>query len=275
MEQQIAYHTIPGTEVAYLFSAPIAEELQPPIVMVHGAYHDGRIWADHFIPYFVGAGHPVCAIHLKPQAKADHIQTLFAYTLADYVEQLEALIDHLDQAPFVIAHSMGGLVVMKYLNRHPGSVRGVCLLASLPYFGMKRTVWKMLFRPRILMAYILLTLYPKVAHHAVPPPGLLSDHVDMATKRHFGRLSVRESARALFNSLIPGIKPENLQQTNLLVLGAAEDNLALPEDVVRMGELLDSPAYIYPDMGHAMMLEARWEEVAGHIYKELLQRVDR
>ena len=118
------FQTLHTENIAYLKGGP--ENGQVPIVMVHGAYNDGRVWADTFMPFFAEQGYPVYAIHLKPQETVHKIQTLFSFTLEDYVSRLHELVSKLDQAPILIGHSMGGLVVQLYLSKYPSSASGVC-----------------------------------------------------------------------------------------------------------------------------------------------------
>ncbi|NDP38037.1 MAG: alpha/beta hydrolase [Rhodoferax sp.] len=57
--------------------------------------------------------------------------------LADYVGDVAQVARQLSAAPIVIGHSMGGLVVQKYLQMH-GAPAGV-LMASIPPTGVLRT----------------------------------------------------------------------------------------------------------------------------------------
>jgi len=235
---------------------------KPPILLIHGAYNRGQIWKNNFYAHFDHIGHEVVALHLKDQGTVDRWRTLFAYGLDDYVNRLHDCISQLDRPPFLIGHSMGGLVVQKYLGQHPGKALGACLLASLPYFGMKHTLKKMVLQPSILFKYFMLTLNPRVGQRNPSPPGLLSDRVKPENRLELKHNLQRESARALLDCLRPGVELERVRQHPLLIFSAGLDNLALPEDVARMGQVYQREVKHYSQAGHFLMLEPEAEEIA-------------
>ena len=58
-----------------------------------------------------------------------------AYETADYVADLEELRDHLGAERFdLLGHSHGGVVAMAYAAEHPGRVRRLVLMSTLPRF---------------------------------------------------------------------------------------------------------------------------------------------
>src|ERR1700680_2733797 len=101
-----------------------------PLLFVHGAWHGSWCWNEHFLPYFV--------------ADVKHIPR------------------QLDRPPVLIGHSMGGLIVQKYLETH--SVPAAVLLASVPPAGVLRTTLRIARRHPLafLKANGTLQLYPIV-----------------------------------------------------------------------------------------------------------------
>lgn len=261
-------------DLEYLVAYPPTQQ-GPPIILVHGAYQDARIWSRHFMPYFIELGHPVYALHLRSQTLSPSRKALFSFRLKDYVRRLGAMIGEVGASPILIGHSMGGLVVQLYLSQPTQAipVKGACLLASLPPFGMKNTLWGMVRDPQTLLAYTVLTFSPKTAKKYPPPRGVMVEVMDEEMRERFQHLLVQESVRALWGCLSPQIDLEKVKEVPLLVLGASEDNLALPVDVKKMGQLYDTPAYIYPQTGHLMMVDRSWKKVAAHIEEELLAEV--
>ena len=63
-------------------------------------------------------------------------------------------------------------------------------------------------------------------------------------------------------TLVNPLTNRPLTRLPALVLGAAEDRLVGPEDVVATARRLDVAADILPHLGHMMMLDTRWESVA-------------
>jgi pimeloyl-ACP methyl ester carboxylesterase len=104
----------------------------PPLVFVHGAAEDGRVWqpqlaalADEFTVVAwdePGAGH-------STDVPAD-------FGLADYANCLAALIDALALGPAHVAGlSWGGTVVLELYRHHPGLVATLILIDT--YAGWK------------------------------------------------------------------------------------------------------------------------------------------
>ena len=190
---------------------------------------------------------------------------MLSYTLKSYAQKLDLLCQFIGGTPIFIGHSMGGLVIQKYMTDHQHQVGALCLLAAAAPFGTKNTMKMMFANPFMLLKYTMLTLNPNIAKKYPPSYGLLSARSDKATRKKFQQFVMHESIRALFNSVRPKIDTDKVAKTPLLVLGTANDNLILPKDVVSTGEIYEKPAIIYPEMGHFMMLEPDWELVAKDI----------
>jgi len=64
--------------------------------------------------------------------------------IADYVEDVAQVVGQLPEVPVIVGHSMGGLVVQKYLEKYiaPAAV----LLASVPVKGVLRTTLRIALR---------------------------------------------------------------------------------------------------------------------------------
>ncbi|MEM7656413.1 MAG: alpha/beta hydrolase [Bacteroidota bacterium] len=253
---------LPNTNLHALKAGPESSDL-PPVILVHGAFCDGRMWRGNFLEYVAKQGHPTYAIHLKdPNRKP--IRTLFSYSLKAYALRLRQWVEYVGKPPILIGHSMGGLVIQKYLSLFPGTAVGAGLLASLPPFGMKNTLLGMLKAPDLLLTYLVLTFAPTLAQRGGKEPrGLLSDRVLPEQRRRFSKLLVQESMLALTHCVAPGIDQKSVAATPLQIWGAELDNLALPKDVQRMAELYGVEAQILPNTGHFLVYEPEWEEIAA------------
>ncbi len=65
--------------------------------------------------------------------------------------------------------------------------------------------------------------------------------------------------------LRPGVELERVSQHPLLIFSAGLDNLALPEDVAKMGQVYQREVKHYSQAGHFLMLEPEAEEIANLI----------
>ncbi|MBQ0133464.1 MAG: alpha/beta hydrolase [Comamonas sp.] len=112
-----------------------------PLVLVHGWMDVGASYqfvVDAFSEAFYTGRHIIAPDwrgfgHSTPPAPCDH------YTFADYLGDLDALLDHYvpeGQAIDLVGHSMGGNVAMLYSGARPARIRR---LVNLEGFGMPAT----------------------------------------------------------------------------------------------------------------------------------------
>lgn len=112
-----------------------------PLVLVHGWMDVGASYqfvVDAFSEAFYQGRHIIAPDwrgfgHSMPAAPCDH------YTFADYLGDLDALLDHYvpeGQAIDLVGHSMGGNVVMLYAGARPERIRR---LINLEGFGLPAT----------------------------------------------------------------------------------------------------------------------------------------
>ncbi|HPR07369.1 MAG TPA: alpha/beta hydrolase, partial [Denitromonas sp.] len=84
--------------------------------------------------------------------------------------------------------------------------------------------------------------------------------------RRYLRASQPESHRAIWDMTLFNLPMRSrMAPTPLLVLGAEHDQLIPPSEVRSTGASYNVGVEIFPDMGHAMMLEDGWEPVAERI----------
>ncbi len=107
----------------------------PPLLFVHGSFSDARLWDEYFLPYFAENGYETHAFSLRGHGRSEGRDRLHIWRLADYVADLAQAVADLSHPPLVIGHSMGGMVVQKYLESSP-SVAGMVLMGSVPPQGL-------------------------------------------------------------------------------------------------------------------------------------------
>jgi pimeloyl-ACP methyl ester carboxylesterase len=100
---------------------------QPTAVFLHGAQHDHSVWALQS-RYFAHHGWNVLAVDLPGHCRSDGPAKTSIEALADW------LADLLDAAgaprALVIGHSMGSLVALDFVGRHPARALGAALVAT-------------------------------------------------------------------------------------------------------------------------------------------------
>lgn len=258
-----------NTSLEFIERPPEGSARATPLLFVHGAYADAWCWDYSYLPWFAQQGWQASAFSFSGHGKSPGSERLNAFSIADYVRDLASVIAGMPAKPVVIAHSMGGLVLQKYLEE--AELPGAVLLCSVPPQGLLgATMNLMLNRPNVLFelsriiggsAPELETLREALFHQPVTQAML------QECFKHFQP----ESMRAVWDmSGFDLPSPSRMRRPPMLILGAEHDALIPPGQVEQTGESLSQQVCILPDMGHAIMLEQGWEAGAGKIAEWLL-----
>ena len=87
-----------------------------PILFVHGAWHGAWCWKKYFMPYFAENGYSSYALSFRGHGESERPKHFKRMRITDYVKDVEQVVSTLPEKPILIGHSMGGLVVQKYLD---------------------------------------------------------------------------------------------------------------------------------------------------------------
>lgn len=252
-ELEVLCHTPPG-----------APQHDTPLLFVHGAYVGAWCWEEHFLPWFAARGWPAYALSLSGHGGSRRRDRLDGYSIADYVADVAEVAAKLPGPPVLIGHSMGGMVVQKYLEQHeaPAAV----LMSSVPPQGLMGSAVGLMFSKPHLLADL-----NRIMNGAGVDPSSLREALfhqpvaEDALLRYY-RQSQPESHRAIWDMTLFNLpQPLRMHRPPLLVLGAQYDQLIPPDQVRMTAAVYGTEATIFADMGHGLMLERDWEAVAGHI----------
>jgi len=247
------------------------------LLFVHGSSHAAWCWEEHFLEFFAVRGFDAHAISLRGHGRSGGQDRLRWTTVSNYVDDVRSVAIALPRPCVLIGHSLGGLVVQKYLEQYQAA--GAVLLASSPAGGMLRSGLRLVLRHPVLFAKVHLAFNPGVLY-ATPARArrfLFSTSLsDEQVRRHAARLG-RESFRAMLDMTYsrPNVDHIRRQGCPMLVLGAADDVIVPPADVEDTARAYGAPSAIFPSMGHDMMLDTHWERVAEHIGRWLVETVSR
>ena len=251
-------------ELEVLCDAPAGQAKDHPLLFVHGAYVSAWCWQEHFLPWFAARGWASYAVSLSGHGGSRRRDHLDSYSIDDYVRDVAEVASKLPAPPILVGHSMGGMVVQKYLEQHdaPAAV----LMASVPPQGLMGSAVGLMFRKPGLLADLNNIMSGSDVDIESLREALFHQPVAASTLRRYYRLSQPESHRALWDMTL-----FNLPQTSrmhlppMLVLGANHDHLIPPDQVHMTAGTYGLEAKIFDGLGHGMMLEQGWEPVAEHI----------
>jgi pimeloyl-ACP methyl ester carboxylesterase len=105
-----------------------------PLLFVHGGCHSAWCWDEGFLDHFADRGFQAAALSLRGHGGSSSDKSLHRCSIADFVDDVDAVAVTLETPPVLIGHSMGGFIVQHYLAKHHGSA-GV-LMASIPPRGV-------------------------------------------------------------------------------------------------------------------------------------------
>lgn len=229
------------------------------LLFVHGVCHGGWCWEKYFVPYFSQRGYRCRALDLPGHSPPGSQKKINHFSLADYVRCLEDAVQALDQVPILVGHSMGGMVVQKYLERAPG--KKAIFLAPVPPSGAWRASLRFLRKyPRVAPHFFTRDLYAVFHGHA--RAALFRPDLPEHLLEEFKQNMCAESFKAYLQLLFPRVTVRHQVEIPVLVLGAGDDLFFSPREMRRMADRYRADLQMIPGVAHNMMLDTRHRAVA-------------
>jgi alpha-beta hydrolase superfamily lysophospholipase len=231
------------------------------IVLVHGGWHGPWCWQD-FAERLRERGHYVRTARLRGH---DGAPRRIWYRIRDYVEDLRREVSQSDRTPVLVGHSMGGLVVQKYLEHQqaPGAV----LMASVPPGGTFPLCWRLFCKYPLtfLKANLSLSLRPFISRVEIVRELFFCRERPLEVARRLMARLHDESYAAFLDTIFFSLPRPRRVRAPMLVLGAEHDGFLTVHDVERTARAYGTRAEIFSRMGHDMMLDTGWESVADRV----------
>src|SRR5262245_4643148 len=190
------------------------------ILLIHGAWHGPWCW-ENFTRRLTECGHNVRAMRLRGH---DRPNGRIWHRVRDYLDDVRCAANEFPDPPVLVGHSLGGLLVQKYLERHPAS--GGVLLASIPPGGTIAAFARLGARhpATMLKASALLTLEPFVRTRELARELFFTtDTSQKIVDQCFARLQ-NESYLAFLDTVVKLARPRRVRH-RMLVLGAERDGI--------------------------------------------------
>ncbi|MDM8553662.1 alpha/beta fold hydrolase [Desulfococcaceae bacterium HSG7] len=236
-----------------------------PILFVHGAWHGAWCWEKNFMPYFAEKDYTTYALNLRGHGNSNVPTHFRCLRIADYVADLAELVSQLPEEPVMVGHSMGGLVVQKYLEEH--TAPAAVLLASVPVKGVFRAALRIALRHPLtyLKANLTWSLYPIIGTPNLTREAFFSKDISPDKLNMYFNLMQDESYFAFLDMMLFNLpKPEKVS-TELFIIGAENDTIFHPYEIQETAAAYNTMPVIFKGMAHDMMLEERWQTVADRI----------
>lgn len=244
---------------------PVESQYVTPLLFIHGALHTASSWDVHFLDYFAQHGFASHAVGLRGHGTSEGREKLRWTRIADFVEDVEQIVQQLPGPPIFIGHSMGGFIIQKYLEDH--AAPGAVLLSSATPAGLAPTALRIARRRPLTFAKVSLTLSVQslIATPELAREAFFSQDLPDELLREYWKQMQEDSFRAFLDMLALDLPKPNKIKTPLLILGAARDNMIAPSEIEAMARAYHTSAEIIPGVAHNSMLELQWQRVAERI----------
>jgi pimeloyl-ACP methyl ester carboxylesterase len=252
---------VTGPRLEHIVRNP--ESAKPtPVVFVHGAWHGAWCWEEHFLAYFADHGYECHAFSFRNHGGSESPRSLRTTRIDHYVEDLASVVDGLDAPPLLVGHSMGGLVVQRYLEQR--TLPGAVLLAPVPVGGALRATFRVAARHPVAFAKVQLTLrlWPIVETPDLARDAFFADDMAAAdVERQWSRL--QDESYFAYTDMIAFRRPRpGRVATPVLIVGGEADTLFSPAEMQKTAGAYGTTAVMIPDAAHDLMLDGRWQEAA-------------
>jgi len=259
-------------ELEIINREPKLERFNTPLLFVHGTGHAAWCWDEFFLPYLAEKGFNSYAVSLRGHGASEGHEKLKWTSIADYVADVRQIASVLPVTPVVIGHSLGGLVVQKYLEKHPAPA--AILVTPSPSEGMLWSGFWISFKHPVLMLkvgfyqdYSLMFGTPELARKF-----LFSKDADLEKIAGYVEKFGKESYRANLESIFNLPKTDSIK-TDMLVLGAENDVLVSKRAMEKTARDYQAQLNFFPKMGHDLMLERDWQSVADFMIGWLEKKI--
>jgi len=235
-----------------------------PLLFLHGAYAAAWCWDEHFLPYFAAQGYESHALSFSGHGDSPGREHLDSFGIDHYVRDVAAVAETLPAPPVLVGHSMGGMVAQKYLESHKAA--GVVLMSSVPPQGLWAAALGLAFQKPGLMSDLNRLLGGGRVALDTLRAAMFAQPVAMEDLARWYKRMQPESHRAIWDMTLFNLPLKSrMRLPPLLVLGAEHDTLIPASQVEMTARHYGVEAEIFPGMGHGLMLELGWRQVAERV----------
>jgi len=234
--------------------------MKETIVFVHGMCHGAWCWDEYFIPFFEQLGYHCIAFDLPGHAEPGSTKVIH-FSMDDYVNALADIVDKLEDDPIIVGHSMGGMILQKYIAK--GRCKKVILMSSVPPSGVLLLSLRVLINHPGALKYLfqanLLGVFKKYLYL------MFASNVK---SEHYAKMMCSESFWAYLQLLIPICRTK--KGIPMLVMGGSEDQLISVGEFEQTAHKYGAELAIMEGGSHDLMLEIDCQKYVNAIHSWVL-----
>jgi len=262
--RQIKVHRYPAT----------AANGQGSLLFVHGAYATAGYWNWHFIPFFRQHGYDCFAVDLAGHGASEGREILDEFGIDDYADDVAQALDDIGQPCVVIGHSMGTLVLQRYLEK--GTALGAMFLAPVPPTGTAGSAAQLALRYPAFFQALEETISGR---HTAADRDLMAKIYFSADAtgddiHRFLDFVCPESERAVAEmALLPSRPPGRRRKLPTLVMGGEEDRVFSPSMLFFTALQWNADVARIPGAGHMLPIDRHWQAVTTRMLEWMKSRL--
>jgi pimeloyl-ACP methyl ester carboxylesterase len=231
-----------------LTATPEVDSSRPPLLLVPGFGAGAWVYAEHWLDHAAGRGFRVHAMSVRGHGDSGRAPRA---SLRAYVHDVVQVAVSLPRQAVLVGHGAGALVVARALARYPA--RAAVLAA--PVLGGPATLGRALVRHPFGTLPALFGGPLRLRRRQ-----LFSRELPTAQAAGYARRMGRAAPLAQWRLLLPGGLEPPVGQPPVLVLGSPDDAVVPGAALERAARQFGAAPLLFPGMGHALMLDARWRE---------------
>ncbi len=251
----------------------------PSVLFVHGSMHGAWCW-HNFMGYFYQQNITCKALSLRGHGKSGGGRQLHRWRLSDYVEDVHNIINTFDRPPIIIGHSLGGMVVQKYMEKYGCEKISATVLLSCSAFSLFKTVLRIShittpsFVKNLFSKVLLLKSTHKLAMIAdaqtLKRAFFSEGFSDNEAKQHYQHIQGESLLAILGLIFFKKISPKAITVPIATMVGS-EDRVVKPSEVQKSAHYLNAEYFSIAGNAHDLMLDTQWREsaqcITGWIYQ--------
>jgi pimeloyl-ACP methyl ester carboxylesterase len=228
-----------------------------PVLLVHGYFAQAAMF-DEWLSLLARRGFPAYAVNLRGRGGSRPGTDIGRASMADFADDVVAVARVLGK-PYVIGHSMGGLLAQMAAER--GVVHAMALICPAPPRGI------LLFTVRLALMQ-LKYLWPILRSRPVDPSVedlriLVFNHVPADAQSRFLEMFVADSGRAGRDMSLNAVTVDKTLVTCPTLVFTADDDRFIPSRIVaKIAARYGAPLRVARGHGHMLPVEPGWQETA-------------
>lgn len=238
----------------------------PPLVFVHGGYIHGGCWDLNFLPHFSDLGYHCHAIDLSGHGKSEGREDLDSYDINHYAADVAQVVAGLESPPVLIGHSMGALVVQRYLER--GTAAAVVMMAPVPTTGLSACSIQLNQKQPDFLREAAYAVRGKYTENTVRVMREVYFSPDVTHEQFasFKPLVQDESTTAIAEMMALAWRPPSRRPKIPALVMGGELDAVFPANMLHFTATgWNAETCVIPRAGHMMMMEPQWTAAASRI----------